>query len=349
LEAVLIHGIRDIRVGSHPQPAGRRNDGVLLAVEAVGLCGSDLHYYVEGSTGGAHVSEPFVPGHEFSARVAEDRPDLGLRAGQLVAVDPAKPCNRCEWCRRGHANLCPEVEFTGAPPFHGAMTTAPLRMDAHQIIPVPDSFTPDEAMMLEPLGVTIHAMDLAKLGLGETVAILGCGPIGLGILQLAKLTGASRIYAIDPVADRTARALSFGADAVAAGPGAVAEWTNGRGVDCVVEATNARSGLSDAAEAVAIGGRIVLVGIPEGDRTEARASTLRRKGVTIKLSRRMGDVYPRAIDLVARRRVDVGALISHRFALADAPKAFQLGADCADGAIKSVIYPTANPAAGPAA
>ncbi|MGK9167319.1 alcohol dehydrogenase catalytic domain-containing protein [Inquilinus limosus] len=337
MRAAFLHGIRDIRLGELELPAREPGD-VLLTVSAVGLCGSDLHYYLEGGIGAAQVRRPFVPGHEFAARLAEDRPDLGLAAGQLVAVDPARPCGRCEWCHRGHHNLCPDTVFAGAPPQNGAMTER-ITARPDQILAVPERFTPTQTVMLEPLGVSIHAIDLAKPRLLETVAVLGCGPIGLGILQLLKLSGVGRIWAIDPLDYRAAAARRLGADATAPSYRAVLDDTDGRGADLVIEATNAPEGFQHAAEAAAIGGRIVLVGIPEGDRYTVEASLIRRKGLKIKTSRRMGNVYPRAIALVAAGRVDVDALVSHHFDLDQTAEAFAMQADYRDHAMKSIVHP----------
>jgi L-iditol 2-dehydrogenase len=178
-------------------------DQVFIDIEAVGICGSDLHYYKDGGIGAAKIEERFVPGHEFAARMVADDELLGVHAGELVAVDPAKPCGKCEWCKRHHHNLCPYVEFTGAPPLDGAMTTR-IPIGREQIFKIPQEFSVLEALMLEPLGVAIHAMDLAKPGkrLLETVCIVGCGPIGLKIIQLCRLAGVERIFAIDPLVYR---------------------------------------------------------------------------------------------------------------------------------------------------
>ena len=144
MDAVFLHGIKDLRIGPLPEPS-RAGGQVPLSVSTVGICGSDLHYYLEGGIGSAQVRSPFVPGHEFAGRVLEDREDLGLRQGQLVAVDPAKPCGRCEWCHAGYPNLCPHVEFTGAPPFQGALTRT-LMAEPGQIFPVPDGMTAVQAV-----------------------------------------------------------------------------------------------------------------------------------------------------------------------------------------------------------
>ena len=303
MRATYIHGAKDVRLGEKPEPNAASGD-VLIRISGVGVCGSDLHYYLEGGIGNAVIHDPFVPGHEFAGWVVEDRADLGLARGQLVAVDPAKPCGHCEWCQRGDVNLCPNVEFLGAPPFHGAMTEQ-IAVRPDQIFAVPDGFTVAQAVMLEPLGVAIHAMDLAKQRVLETVAVLGCGPIGLCLTQLARRAGADRVYAIDPVDYRRQMAAKLGAHQVADSHRAIADWTGGRGADLVLEATNAPDGFQVAVDSAAIGGRLILAGIPDGNRYALDAATTRRKGLVIKFVRRMGHVYPRAIKLVAEGQVDV--------------------------------------------
>ena len=211
MRAAYIHGVRDLRVGDKATPEPAANE-VLLNVSAVGVCGSDLHYYKEGAIGSAVISQPFVPGHEFAGRVIEDRPDLGLRAGQLVAVDPAKPCGHCEWCERGHVNLCPNVVFMGAPPTtHGAMTEQ-ISAAPSQIFPVPDNFTDIQAVMLEPLGVAIHAMDLAKMKrVMETVAVLLSTVPSVGVVGLETELVASAQLVFDSVYDPWPTALAAAA------------------------------------------------------------------------------------------------------------------------------------------
>lgn len=337
MRAAFIHGPYDVRLGELPErPAPGQ---ILVEVAAVGICGSDLHYFKEGGIGAAaQIREPFVPGHEIAARLLEPLPEQGLAAGTLVAIDPARPCRRCEWCHRGHPNLCPRVVFTGAPPHHGAMAQR-LATTPEQVVPLPPGFTPDQVAMLEPLGVCIHALDLARPQYWESVAVLGCGPIGLGIVDLCRLAGVAELYAIDPVAHRRDAAPRFGARAVADRVEALADWTGGRGVDLVIEATNAPDGFQHAAEAVRIGGRVVLVGIPDGDSYRLEAALARRKGLTVRFSRRMGEVYPRAIRLARERRVDLDGLITHHVGLDGIPDAFAMLAGCQDAVIKVMVRP----------
>ncbi|HWA79162.1 MAG TPA: alcohol dehydrogenase catalytic domain-containing protein [Acetobacteraceae bacterium] len=339
MKALYIRGVRDIAIGEVPEP-NTANGQVPVEILGVGVCGSDLHYYVEGSIGSQVVSEPFIPGHEFAARVLETRKDLGLTAGELIAVDPAIPCGHCEWCLRGEINLCPNTIFSGAPPHPGAMTER-LAIDPRQVVKVPQHFTVEETMMLEPLGVAIHAVDLAKLGLLESVAVIGCGPIGLLLVALARFSGAGDVFAIDPVGYRREQAGALGASRIGADRSEIGEWTGGRGVDLVLEATNSPDGFQHAVDAVRIGGRVVLVGIPEGDSYVLAAANARRKGLSVKFSRRMGHVYPRAIALVKNRALDISAIVTHRFDLAEGARAFELQSACTDGALKSLILPNA--------
>lgn len=338
MQAAFIHGSRDLRLGHHEvRPPGARETTVTVA--AVGICGSDLHYYKDGGIGTATIHRPFVPGHEFSAFLEQDIEPLGLLRGQLVAVDPATPCGHCEWCHRGHHNLCPEVVFIGAPPFDGALTSR-LTVPLSGIVPIPDGMTAAQGAMLEPLGVCVHAIDLAKPKLLERVAVLGCGGIGLGIVQLLKRAGVGEIHAVEPQAHRGTLALRFGASSAGADLQAMRDATGGRGCELVIEATNSPRGLADAVLAARIGGRAVIVGIPDGDAyAGVLASEARRRGLDLRFSRRMGNVYPRAIELVQRKLVDVDAIVSHTVELEGVPDAFAAQADEATGLVKTIVRP----------
>jgi L-iditol 2-dehydrogenase len=202
---------------------------------------------------------------------------------------------------------------------------------------VPDSIDPSAAALLEPLGVAIHAVDLAHLRPMDSVAILGAGPIGLLILQVARLAGAGQLFAIDPLPSRTAIAEQLGADRTASTHEAVLEWTDGRGVDLVFEATNSSLAPDQATRAARIGGKVLLVGIPQEETFSFNASVMRRKGLTLKMVRRMKHTYPRAIQMAASGRVQLVPLVTHRFPLEQTPAAFALQSACEDGVLKSVV------------
>ena len=176
----------------------------LVRVKAVGVCGSDLHWFTEGSIGDAKLEHPLVLGHEF-AGVTED--------GQRVAIDPAIPCGHCEFCEHGHPNLCANLDLRRSRHRRTVRCASGWRGVKNALFPIPDSISDADGAMLEPLGVAIHTVDLGKLKAGMTVGVFGCGPIGLLIIQMAKLSGAAKIIATDKLAHRVEAAKSFGADA----------------------------------------------------------------------------------------------------------------------------------------
>ena len=341
MPAALLYGIRDIRLENIPVPQPGPGE-VLLKLASVGVCGSDVHYYVDGRIGDAIVKDPIIMGHEFSATIA----GLGegvesLEVGQLVAVEPAINCGHCEMCLTGHPNLCPNVIFCGTPPVNGVFTHYVV-MPAHNCFPLPEGVSAVEGAMLEPLGVAIHTVDLSHLKVGQTIAVLGAGPIGLLIAAVAKVAGAGRIYMTEPQAHRRAFALDYIADEVfdpetqdvAA---EIMRATAGRGVDVSFEAAGAQDTPEQGAEMVRLGGTLVLCGIPSEDKLTLKASLIRRKGLTIKMVRRMKHVYPRAIRLVETGMVDVKPVVSHLVALENLQDAFEMVAGYKDGVIRAVV------------
>ncbi len=337
-QAVFLHGARDMRVSPINLREGRPGE-TLLEVAAVGICGSDLHYYKDAGIGAATIREAFVPGHEFGGYFCEDIPELGLSRGALVAVDPNKSCGHCDWRREGHGNLCPNVVFIGAPPNDGAMTSQ-IWIPRSQIVTLPKGMTALEAAMLEPLGVAIHTVHLAKPALLERTAVLGAGPIGLLILQTLKVSGAGQVFVVEPLAHRRAAALRHGAaDAFVSVEDFACAVGNG-GCSLVIEATNSPHGFRDATLAARIGGRVILAGIPDGNiYGDLGASEARRRALKIKFVRRMGEDYPHAIELVRSGRVDVEAMVTHRVGLEETPDAFDVLAQNQPGYTKVVIFP----------
>jgi L-iditol 2-dehydrogenase len=320
MKVLRLHGMRDLRLHDELEPVPGPGE-VLLRVTAVGLCGSDLHWFSEAGIGDAQLQEPLVLGHEFAGVI-----ESGERRGERVAVDPAVPCGVCEFCLEGNPNFCSALRFAGDGTEDGALRQY-MAWPAHCLHPLPDSLTDAEGVMLEPLGVAIHAVDLGHLKPGMTVGVFGCGPIGLLVLQLARAAGATHVMATEKLPHRLEAARSLGATAVfqAAGGRESAEVlaaTEGKGVDVAFEAAVENEAVETAIEAAKSGARVVLIGIPADDRTAFTASTARRKGLTIKLTRRMKRVYPRAIRLVESGMVDVRPLVTHRFPLEEFDKAF---------------------------
>ncbi len=351
MSAARLYGPEDLRVDQVP-PLGAPGPGeALLRVTAVGICGSDLHTYQDGRIGDTVAEEPITLGHEFGGVIEAigppdgSQPVLGgdfepLRIGQRVAVDPAQPCGRCEMCEQGEPNLCRRLHFCGLFPDDGSLRNY-MHVPAHTCFPVPDSIDDAGAALLEPLGVALHAVDLAKLKVANSVAILGAGAVGLYILQLARASGADPIFVSDKFDWRLERASEYGAIPIncdKAEPVAlVRDATNGRGVDVAIEAAWADHSVQQAIDMARLGARLVLVGIPGSDELTLKHSTARRKGLTIRMSRRMKHTYPRSIRLAASGKVDLNGIISHRFSLEQAPEAFAMNSNYRDKVVKVII------------
>lgn len=337
MKAARLHGLGDVRVADEPAPVPVDGE-VLVRVTAVGLCGSDLHWFSEGGIGDAVLSSPVVLGHEF-AGVIEGGPDSGTR----VAVEPARPCGQCEECLEGNRNLCRSVRFAGHGTDDGGLREL-VAWPRSLMHPVPASISDADAAMLEPLGVALHAMDLAHLRIGGTIAVVGCGPIGLCVVQLARLAGATQVIAVEPLEHRRRAAAAAGAHVVLDSAARdvldlLGSATGGRGVDVVVEVAGNDDAVRTAVMAVRPGGTVVLAGIPATENTSFPASVARRKGLTIKMSRRMKEMYPRTIELVDRGLVDVRSLVTHTLPLGRALEAFRV-ADERVG-LKVIVVPSA--------
>ena len=346
MTAVRLHGPEDMRVEQLPYPPPPGPDEVLLRMTATTICGSDLHTYKDARIGDSVLESPLVLGHEFAGIVeavgenAVDGEFQPLKVGTRVAVDPAQPCWACEQCEQGNPNFCVRLEFCGNYPYHGSLSEY-LLMPARSCFPVPDSIDDITAALLEPLGIGIHAMTLAKIQPGDSVAILGAGPIGLSLLELVKLAGAQPIFVSDKFNWRleyTAAPYVIPINCDRHDPvQTIHKATNGRGVDVAIEAAWADHSVQQAAEMARLGGRLVIVGISETDQILFNHSTVRRKGLTIRLARRMKHTYPKAIKLVESGALRLSHMVSHRFPLAQAPQAFALNLAYKDNVVKIAI------------
>ena len=321
MRAARLHAVGDLRVAQEPMPAVDGPGMVLVRVTAVGICGSDLHWWDEGAIGDAKLTHPLVLGHEGAGVIAD-----GPRSGERVAIDPAIPCERCRACRDGYRNLCYQLRFSGHGETDGMMREF-MTWPAAQLHPLPDRLSDVDGAMLEPLGVAVHSVDLGHLPFGGTTSVTGCGPIGLLLISLLKAAGASSVLAIEPLAHRREAAARFGADVVA-DPGSFGDGLGltGHGVDVAFEVAGNDEAVGLAIDSVRPGGRVVLAGIPGDDMIRFGASAARRKGLTIAMVRRMNEVYPRAISLAERGVVDLPAVVTSRMGLGEIRAAFGEGA-----------------------
>lgn len=324
MRGLRIHGVRDVRVDEIAEPRPREGE-VLLRVTAVGLCGSDLHWYKEAAIGDARVVEPFVPGHEFVGVI-----ESGPRRGERVAGDPADPCGTCEPCVRGLEHLCDQMRFAGHVPVDGALRQR-MAWPSRLLHRVPDAVSDDAAVLLEPFGVALHALAIARVRPSICASVHGCGPLGLLVITALRAQGVDRIIATDPLSHRAAAAHALGAEInVGGAPDRV---------DVAFECSGEDDALDSAIADTRPGGTVVLAGIPRGDTTTFHAAGARRKELALLLCRRMrSDDLARAINLVELTGLDLAQLVTHRFDLADGPRAFETLA--ARSGIKVVVRPS---------
>ncbi|MGQ9681054.1 MAG: zinc-dependent alcohol dehydrogenase [Anaerolineae bacterium] len=341
MKAMLVHGPRDVRLHDLPTPKPGPGE-VLVQVKSVGICGSDVHNYVYGEIGGAVIAEPLSIGHELSGVIAALGPGVqGPAVGTPVAVDPSISCGHCELCLEGEPHICAANRFFGVFPTHGGFREY-LAHPADLVVPLPDKMTFDEGALLEPMGIAMYVTELANVRLGDRVAVLGAGPIGLLTIEMVLLAGAAQVAATDIVPERVAAAKRSGAsEAWNASETDVVkriwDWTGGRGVDIAIECTGAPETVEQAMEVTRPGGTVVLVGIPAEDRMSFRASVPRRKGLTVKFDRRMNHTYPRCIELWRAGRINLAPLATHHFPLERLAEAFELVIARADGVLKCMI------------
>jgi L-iditol 2-dehydrogenase len=358
MRAAFLTNLRKVEVRETPDVSAPGRGQVLVRVNDVGVCGSDMHYFTAGRIGTQVVQYPFIVGHEFGATVeATGRGVQGLKPGRLVAVDPLVACGQCDCCRSGHANICRNQKFMGCPGQLAGSLVERLLLPAECCFPVPKSLTPERAALVEPFTIGLYAAQMANLQQHQCIGILGSGPIGLCVLAAARaLTGNMRkrsarrkvagtevrAYVTDLIEARLQAAESFGAEWTAnpCNQDVVSEILSREpnGLDAVFECAGEQSTLDQALELLKPGGSLYIVGIPEFHRASFDLSLMRRKELHIHNVRRQNKCVPSAIRLLATRRVCLDALVTHRFTLAQTQQAFDMVAARLDGVIKALIH-----------
>ncbi len=324
MKAMRWHGVGDVRLDDVPEPRAASGE-VVVEVAACGLCGSDLHEYLHGPVyipKTAHpltgVVPPVTLGHEFAGRVAEVGPGVaGLRPGDRVAVNPCLTCGECRWCRTGRPNHCARLGTLGLSR-DGAL--APLvAVPAAGCHALPPEVGDEEGAVVEPLAVAVHAYRRARLAGGERVAVLGAGPIGLLVLQVARARGAAWLAVIEPREERRRLARALGAD-VGIDPGAgdparaVDELTGGERAEVVFECVGGGPAFATAVRTAGKAGRVVLVGLTPGTVSLSALQLLAHEKEILGSSAYV-DEFPEAIGLLAERRVRVEPLVTGRVPL----------------------------------
>ncbi len=342
MKAVYLTGIRHMEVRETPKPSLAAPTDVLLRIDALGVCGSDIHYFKDGKIGPGPAVFPQVLGHELGATIVETGPGVkNLRPGQRVAVDPLVACGECDQCRSGRENTCRNQKFLGsAGQLPGALVEY-MVMPAACCCPVPDSLNDDEVALVEPLSIAVYAVQMAQLRPGARVAVVGSGPIGLCTLVALRALTDAVVYATDLVDARLAVARACGA-AWAGNPRrenivAAVQRLEPLGMDAVFECAGEQDALDQSVELLKPGGALLVIGIPEVDRLSFSMNILRRNELRILNVRRQNHCVERAIDLIASGRANVRPLVTHHFPFEDTAQAFDLVTARRDGVVKAII------------
>lgn len=315
---------------------------VQVRIEAVGVCGSDLHSYSEGAVGGAPNFYPMLLGHEPAGRIVKTGAGVtGLAVGDRGALEPALYCYHCEFCLSGHHNVCANIRFLSNP-HHPGFFRELVNLPVGNFQPIPASMSYGEAALAEPLAITQHSLHLTSIGPGETVVVIGAGPIGLLTIAALRATKAGRIWAVEPLAHRRELARGMGADVVLEPEEALEQilaGTGQRGVDCAFDCAAGEHTMIQAIQLTRNAGRIALTGIHKTALILVDASTMRRKEHTIFNVRRSNHETEEALELLQAHPAWFAALLTHARGLDRIDEAFEISHHYRDGVGKMMINP----------
>ena len=315
---------------------------VQVRIEAVGVCGSDLHAYSEGAVGSTPNVYPMVLGHEPAGRIVKTGVGVtGLATGDRGALEPALYCYHCEFCLSGHHNVCANIRFLSNP-HHPGFFRELVNLPVANFLPIPAGISCDEATLAEPLAVALHSVRLASIRPGETVAVIGAGPIGLLTIAALRAAKAGRIWAVEPLVHRIELARSIGAD-VAIEPREAAEeilrGTGQRGVDCAIDCAAREHTTSQAIQLTRNAGRVALTGIHSTPFVSMDGSAMRRKELTIFNVRRSNHETEEALELLRAHPEWFAPLLTHAREIESIDEAFAIASQYRDGVGKMIVRP----------
>jgi L-iditol 2-dehydrogenase len=317
--------IKDV---GYPNVSGR---DVVVRIQAVGVCGSDVTYFRVGRIGDWVVDGPIILGHEVSGEVHEVGPDVTrVKVGDRVAIEPGTPCRDCRDCMAGRYHLCPDLEFLATPPYDGALVQY-LAIDERNLFVMPDSMSYEEGAMCEPLSVGIWACHRANLEAGDDVLVTGAGPVGIFAAQTARALGAGSVTITDVSPFRLDMATRLGFETEHG------EQPGGRTFDVLLECSGAPGVLAEGLGRLRTNGRAAMVGMPKKP-VELPLSNLNVNELTIGLVNRYAHTWPTAIDLISSGRVDAASVVTHHFGLDEAEAGITL-LERDPASMKAIIHP----------
>jgi len=343
MKRVVLSGIKKFNVVNSPEPSLTNPDDVLLKINFVGVCGSDIHYYKDGKIGDQVIKFPFTIGHECSAIVVEVGKGVSkVKRGDMVAVEPAVSCHQCSQCLKGREHTCLNLKFLGCPGQIEGCLAEYLVLPEGNCFPIPGSLNAERAALVEPLSIGCYAGNFI-IGLNKisSIAILGAGPIGLSVMLTLLAKGFKNIFVTDKLDYRLTAAKNNGAiwtgNPVNENVLTKLQNNNPQLFDAVFECCGQQEALELAVDILKPGGRLLIVGIPETDRISFDINKLRRKEILIQNVRRQNKCIQPVIDLIASGKFSLEFMITHRFSFEQTKEAFELVSLYKDNVIKALI------------
>ena len=343
MKSMQLTGIRQMEMFDVPKPDIQNDNDVLIRMQAVGVCGSDVHYYTNGKIGSQVVKYPFPVGHEGTGIVEKTGAAVSsLQVGDRIAIEPAMPCGACDQCIAGRPHTCRKLRFLGCPGQAEGCLSEYIVMPQGSCLPVPDGMSFSQAVISEPLAIGLYAARLAGDMNGKNVAILGSGPIGMSVLTGVRLAEAGNVYVTDKIDERLAIARKSNATATCniLREDAVEEIKKQEPLllDFVFECCGRKEALDQAIQLLKPGGKLMIIGIPEFSEFSFPVDELRRKEIAIQNVRRQNGCDKEAIRVMAGGCVSVDHWITHHFSFEQTKEAFDIVARYQDGVMKALIH-----------
>jgi L-iditol 2-dehydrogenase len=342
MQAALLTALRRFEIRQVPDPKIVNDDDVLIRIATVGVCGSDIHYYTKGRIGSQVIPFPFAIGHEASGVVeATARSVTRVQAGQRIAIDPALSCGCCDQCRAGRENTCRSLLFLGCPGQLSGCLCEHVVLPERCCYPIDNSMTFEQATLSEPLAIALYAVERSQLAARASVAILGAGPIGMSVLHALRTKVHRRIFVTDKIDERLKHAQAL-SPAWCGNPRQhnIAKEIQNREpslLDVVYECSGDQEAIVQAIGLLKPGGSLMLIGIPESDTIPFPVHELRRNEITIVNIRRQAHCTAKALAALQCNRINLDALVTHRFHFNQIQEAFDLVAGYRDGVMKAII------------
>ncbi|WPX08302.1 NAD(P)-dependent alcohol dehydrogenase [Anaerocellum danielii] len=342
MKAIILERPKILKMGIKNKPE-IKDDEVLVGVRCVGICGSDIHYYENGKIGNYVVEKPLILGHEASGEVISVGKNVkNFNIGDKVVIEPGITCGKCEYCKSGRYNLCRHVRFLATPPVDGALCEY-LAVKEDYLFKIPDNIEYDIATLVEPLSVGIHAAMRGNVKLGDTVLILGLGPVGLLSILAVKAFGASQVIAVDIQPLRLKAAKELGANHIINAKDSnykqlILEATQNTGPDITFETAGSKETSRLAFEITKRGGRIVLIGLLPDNEVSVNINSIVDNEYNVYGVFRYANTYRKAIEVLSNNLEKVKGLITHRFKFDEAIQTFEFVKENKDKCIKAVIF-----------